>query len=189
MVAEHCFPSTGRAIIHVSTPHVDVMVDEVTYPVESLGTTPIVCELRPGHHMVRMLQNGRTLYEEPFTLKPGEELILSAWDGYDDGRCPPWTDFSERRSKPVARRASGAPVREGTRDRPASTRSIGMRFASQLLGGTATHRRSSRPTTSTRSFPDPSPRRPRVEERFGVREPSEPWLATRGGPSWIVENC
>ncbi len=101
-VAEHCGPTTGRAIVHVTTLHVDVTVNEATYPIESVWTTPIVCELEPGRHMVRMLQNNRVLYEEEFTLKPGEEIMLTAWDGYRDGRSPPQTDLGEIRSKAVA---------------------------------------------------------------------------------------
>ena len=91
-VVEHCGPTTGRAIVHVTKVHVDVTVDEDTYPVESIWITPIVCELSPGRHTVRTLQEGRILYEEQFTLKPGEEIILTAWDGYRDGRSPPRAD-------------------------------------------------------------------------------------------------
>ena len=87
-VAAHSGPSTGWAIVHVSTPDVVVTVDEATYPVESLWTTPVVFELRPGRHTVRMLRADRVLYEEEFSVIPGEETILSAWDGYKDGRSP-----------------------------------------------------------------------------------------------------
>jgi hypothetical protein len=88
-VAEHSGPSAGRAIVHVVTPRVDLTVDETTYQVESIWMSPIVCELRPGRHTVRMFREGRLLYEEDFLLKAGEEMILTAWDGYKDGRSPP----------------------------------------------------------------------------------------------------
>ena len=52
--------------------------------------------------MVRMLQDDRLLYEEQFTLKAGEEIVLAACEGYDDGRSPSRTDFGERRSNPIA---------------------------------------------------------------------------------------
>lgn len=85
-VAEHCGATRGRAIVHVAVPRVDLMVDEVRYSVDSLWETPIVCDLRPGRHTVQMLRNGRVLYREEFTIGGGEEIVLSAWDGYDDGR-------------------------------------------------------------------------------------------------------
>src|SRR5438105_3831655 len=87
-VAEHSGLQRGRAIVHVSRPKADVLVDEARYAVETLWETPIVCDLRPGRHTVRMLRSGRIVYEEPFTIAAGEELILSAWDGYPDGRSP-----------------------------------------------------------------------------------------------------
>jgi hypothetical protein len=87
-VAEHSGPMTGRAIVHVATLPANVTVDDVTYNVESLLMSPIVCDLSAGRHTVLMLQQGRVLYEEQFTVKPGEELILTAWDGYKDGRSP-----------------------------------------------------------------------------------------------------
>ena len=59
-VVEHCGSTNGQAIVHVSMPEVDVTVDDATYRVESLRESPIVCELRPGRHTVRMLRYGRT---------------------------------------------------------------------------------------------------------------------------------
>src|SRR5437762_3123735 len=87
-VAEHSGLQRGRAIVHVSMPREDVMVDDSSYSVETLLDTPIVCDLRPGLHAVKMLRSGRVLYEEEFTIAAGQELILTAWDGYDDGRSP-----------------------------------------------------------------------------------------------------
>ena len=83
-VVEQCGPNQCKVILHVPKTPVDVTIDEATYPVGSIRMTPVVCELRPGRHTVRMLQEGRVLYEEPFTLKAGEEIILTAWDGYND---------------------------------------------------------------------------------------------------------
>jgi hypothetical protein len=87
-VATHWNSTDGRVIVHVATPQVYVAVDDATYWVENLWETPIVCDLRPGRHQVRMLQNGRVLHEEEFTLAAGEERILTAWDGSADGRGP-----------------------------------------------------------------------------------------------------
>ena len=103
-VAEHCGPSMSTAIVHVSMTPVEVTIDETTFPVESIWMTPVVCDLRPGRHTVRMLQEGRMLYEEQFLLKPGEEIILTAWDGYKDGRSSPETDWGVNPDEPITRR-------------------------------------------------------------------------------------
>jgi hypothetical protein len=87
-IAEHCRSTNGQVIVHVAMPQVHVAVDDATYWVENLWESPIVCDLRPGRHRVRMLRNGRVLYQEEFTLAAGEERILTAWDGYTDGRSP-----------------------------------------------------------------------------------------------------
>jgi hypothetical protein len=87
-VAEHAGSSKGRAIVHVSTPKVEITVDDAPYWVESLETTPIVCDLTPGHHVVRMHREGRVLYQEEFSVDCGGEVILAAWEGYTDGRSP-----------------------------------------------------------------------------------------------------
>ena len=87
-VAEHCCSTNGQVIVHVAMPPAHVAVDDTTYWIENLWGSPIVCELRPGRHQVRMLRNGRVLYQEEFTLASGEERIVTAWDGYTDGRSP-----------------------------------------------------------------------------------------------------
>src|SRR3954470_21302857 len=87
-VAQHSGLQRGRAIVHVAMPQADVMLDDASYSVETLWETPIVCDLRPGRHTVRMLRSGRIIYEEDFTIAAGQELILTAWDGYHDGRSP-----------------------------------------------------------------------------------------------------
>ena len=33
-----------------------------------------------------MLQNGHVLFEQEFTLEPGEEVVLTAWEGYNEKR-------------------------------------------------------------------------------------------------------
>jgi hypothetical protein len=79
-VAVHIGPQNGVAYVHVSTPNVDVMVDDVAYHIETLWETPIVCELRPGHHVLRMCRSGRSLYEQEFSLGIGQEIVLVAWE-------------------------------------------------------------------------------------------------------------
>jgi hypothetical protein len=85
-VVEHCGPAKGIAYVHVAKSQVNVTVDDETYWVETLWDTPIVCTLHPGRHMLRMLQHGHVLYEEEFTLEPGEEVVLTAWEGYKEKR-------------------------------------------------------------------------------------------------------
>jgi hypothetical protein len=80
-VALHTGARKGQAVVHVSLPEVEVTVDDARYWVETLWDTPIVCDLRPGRHTVRMSRNGRIVYEETFTIAAGQEVILTAWDG------------------------------------------------------------------------------------------------------------
>jgi hypothetical protein len=70
----------GLANVHVTTANVDVTLDDVQYHVETLWDSPIVCELSPGHHMLRMLRNGQVLYEEELTLGVRQEVVLVAWE-------------------------------------------------------------------------------------------------------------
>jgi hypothetical protein len=88
-VGAHSGPPNGTAYVHVTTPQVDVTVDDETYHVETLSNSPIVCELRPGRHELRMSRNGQTLYEEKFILRPKEELVLTAWELPEDAPAKP----------------------------------------------------------------------------------------------------
>jgi hypothetical protein len=87
-VAAHVTPPHGRALVHVSTTPVEVAVDDHVYRVPTLYVSPVVCELKPGRHTVRMLRDGRVLYREEVSIVAGEDVILAAWDQYDDGRSP-----------------------------------------------------------------------------------------------------
>lgn len=113
-VAEHAGPSRGRALVHVSCVPGDVVVDQNVYHVDSLEETPIVCELRPGRHVARMLRDDRVLYQEEFAVSAGEEVILTAWDQYVDGRSP----GHEREREPAARTADGSARRGTANPRP-----------------------------------------------------------------------
>jgi hypothetical protein len=83
-VHDHCGAMKAVAYVHVVTPEVDVTVDRQTYRVETLWDSPIVCELRPGRHLLRMLRSGRVLFEQEFTLDAGQEVVLTAWDGFKE---------------------------------------------------------------------------------------------------------
>jgi hypothetical protein len=79
-VVVHIGPQHGVAYVHVTTPNVDVMVDDVQYHIETMWESPIVCELSSGHHKLRMSRSGRIVYEEGFTLGIGQEIVLTAWE-------------------------------------------------------------------------------------------------------------
>jgi hypothetical protein len=87
-VVAHSGPLRGQVIVHVSMSRVHVLVDDESHWVKRAWGAPIVCELRPGRHRVPMVQYGRVLYEEGFTLAAGQYLTHSASDGFDDGRSP-----------------------------------------------------------------------------------------------------
>ena len=91
-VAEHAGPTKGRVIIHAPTDKVEITVDNTPYWVESLAELPIVSDVAEGRRVARMLKEGRIVYQEEFTLERGKEVILTAWDGYNDGRSPQHDD-------------------------------------------------------------------------------------------------
>jgi hypothetical protein len=77
------------------------------------GKTPIVFDLRPGRHSARLVKDGRVVYQEEFLLRGGEEVILMAWDGYDDGRSP-----GRGEGNTVAREGHAWDIRRGSRFAP-----------------------------------------------------------------------
>jgi hypothetical protein len=87
-VAAHVGPPTGRAVVHVSTTPVDVAVDDEVHRVPILYLSPVVCELKPGRHTIRMMRDGRMLYREEIRIVAGEDIVLVAWDQSEDGRGP-----------------------------------------------------------------------------------------------------
>jgi hypothetical protein len=87
-VALHVGPHTGRAVVHVSITPVDVAVDEDVYRVPTPYLSPVVCELKPGRHSVRMIRDGRVLYREDVQILAGEDYVLAAWDQSHDGAGP-----------------------------------------------------------------------------------------------------
>ena len=101
-VHDHCGVVKCLAYIHVVPPAVDVTVDGQTYRVETLWDSPIVCELRPGRHLLRMLRSDRVLFEQEFTLDPGEEVVLTAWEEFKEKRAsdfPPKVSFNPSMSR------------------------------------------------------------------------------------------
>jgi hypothetical protein len=83
-VAMHSGASNGTGYVHVSAAQVDVIVDHATYHVKTIWESPIVCELAPGKHVLQMTRNGQNLYEEEFTIKTGEDVVLTAWESTEN---------------------------------------------------------------------------------------------------------
>jgi hypothetical protein len=79
-VALHSGPPRGTVYVHVSQGNGDVTVDDATYHVRTLWESPIVCELEPGRHVVKMARDGRGVFEQEFSIDPGEEIVVTAWD-------------------------------------------------------------------------------------------------------------
>ena len=79
-VAIHSRPQNGVAYVHVVVPNVEIIVDDVEYHIETLQESPLVCDLRPGRHMLRMRRREQVLFEEEFTLGIREEVVLTAWE-------------------------------------------------------------------------------------------------------------
>jgi hypothetical protein len=77
-VAIHCGPPRGTIYVHVSGGYGDLEVDDATYRVRSLLESPVVCELEPGRHSMRMLRDGAVVFEDEFSLDPGEEIVMTA---------------------------------------------------------------------------------------------------------------
>jgi len=88
-VVVHSGPQNGVAYVHVSTPDVDVLVDDVEYHIETLWETPIVCELSPGQNRLRMRRSGQIVYEEKFTIGIGQEAVLTAWERSSEPQAQP----------------------------------------------------------------------------------------------------
>jgi hypothetical protein len=88
-VAQHSGPQKGTAYVHVSATDIDVMVDDATYHVASFDDTPIVCELDPGKHTLRMSRKEQMLYEEEFTVPIGGHVVLAAHEPADRASLAP----------------------------------------------------------------------------------------------------
>jgi hypothetical protein len=79
-VVAHADLQRGIAYVHVSNTKVSVTIDDEIYWVETVYDSPIVCELGPGRHTLRMLRSGQVVFEEEFTLDMGQEVVLTAWE-------------------------------------------------------------------------------------------------------------
>ena len=76
LVVRHAGPQRGTAIVHVLQPDVVVAVDGRSYPVESIAQSPVVCDLEPGPHVVKVTHGWLLLGEKEFTVEAGQEVVL-----------------------------------------------------------------------------------------------------------------
>jgi len=84
-VALHSGPPTGTVYVHVAHGYGDLTVDDATFHVRTVWETPIVRQLSPGRHVVRMSRDGSVTFEQEFSINAGEEIVMSAWDSSDEG--------------------------------------------------------------------------------------------------------
>ncbi len=99
LVARHAGPQRGTAIVHVLQPNVVVSVDGESYPVDSIAQSPIVCDLEPGHHVVKVRHGRMLLGEEEFTVEAGQEVVLCP---FHDPENPEVVGAGERGLAPEA---------------------------------------------------------------------------------------
>jgi len=71
-------PEYSEVVIHVNECDVHISVDDLDFRVDSVADWPVVCNVRPGRHLLRMTRSGEILYEEDFAIRRGEDKILTA---------------------------------------------------------------------------------------------------------------
>jgi hypothetical protein len=79
-VAREAGPRDCEVVIHVVEADLEVRVDGRVYPREADPFSPIVCDLRSGHHTMSVRRGGRSVHEEEFELGPGDHIVLTALD-------------------------------------------------------------------------------------------------------------
>jgi hypothetical protein len=79
-VAAHSAPGRAEVVVHVSEANVEVSLGGRTFRIEERRFDPIVCELPAGCHVLVMTRHGRILYQEFFDVRPGQSLVLTAWN-------------------------------------------------------------------------------------------------------------
>jgi hypothetical protein len=102
-VTHHVPPRRGKAIVHVSQGDVVVIVDQMFCRVPTFAESPIVCYLEPGKHKAQVWRHGVMLGEEHFTVEPGKDLVIPAFDRPDAD-----TDATNDRSVAAAEPISSA---------------------------------------------------------------------------------
>jgi hypothetical protein len=80
-VANRAVPHRGETIIHVTVDDTDVFLDDDHYRIDGQEDSPIVRKFKPGWHILRMMKDGKVLYDRPFeVLRGDDEIVLTAWN-------------------------------------------------------------------------------------------------------------
>jgi hypothetical protein len=79
-IAERAGPQTSEVVVHVTEFPVVVTIDGRPYPVATWRDSPVDCELHIGPHELQMWRGDRLVYCESFRVRPGEGVVLTAWD-------------------------------------------------------------------------------------------------------------
>jgi hypothetical protein len=94
-VADRAVPHRGETIIHVTVADADVFLDDDHYQIHDQADSPIVRQIKPGWHVLRMMKYGKVLYDRPFEILRGDDgIILTAWNQL----CP---DAPEKGNSPL----------------------------------------------------------------------------------------
>jgi hypothetical protein len=107
-VAREAGPRDCEVVIRVVEAGLEVRVDGRIYPCEADPFSPIVCDLRSGHHTISVRRGGRSVHVEEFELERGDHIVLTALDDA-------W--FKVRPAEIRAARPPAAPPRGGFRYR------------------------------------------------------------------------
>jgi hypothetical protein len=78
-VVEHIEPPNGKAVVHVVEAQVEVTVDGESFVVVQPYSV-IEVSLPAGSHRLCMRRDDRVLYEEQFTMPPGADIVLTAFE-------------------------------------------------------------------------------------------------------------
>ena len=78
--AESSGGEDSEIVVHVMVKGVEVLVDDSQFWISDGLQSPIVCHVRSGRHELRMIRDGRVVYEEIFVVERGEDRVLTAWD-------------------------------------------------------------------------------------------------------------
>jgi hypothetical protein len=77
-VVAHIDLPDGTAVVHVIEPEVEVILDGQSFNVLRAYSV-IECSLPAGRHRLCMKRDDRILYEEWFIMRPGEDVVLTAY--------------------------------------------------------------------------------------------------------------
>ena len=77
-IVEQVGPTQGTVLVHVTEPDVEVTIAGQTVSIEERRYTPIECRVHAGRYLLQVTRGDRILYEEWFTVRRVEEVMLTA---------------------------------------------------------------------------------------------------------------